>query len=72
MKKKKTWRLIGCGYNLDDTIACDVVCEETGKIKIVNIVNTEESREVLSNIINSENHRFLIPRKIFISSEKFR
>ena len=53
MKKKKTWRLIGTGFDFDNNIICDVVCEEIGKIKIVNIVNTEESREVLSNIINS-------------------
>ena len=64
MKKKKTWRLIGFGYNLDDTIACDVVCEETKKVKTVNIVNNEKSIKVLYRILKNDN-LFLIPRSIF-------
>ena len=68
MKKKKTWRLIGCGFNLDDTIACDVICEENKKVKTVNIVNNEESINVLQKIQKNDN-LFIIPRSIFISSE---
>ena len=71
MKKKKTWKLIGCGYNLDDTISCDVICEETKKVKTVNIVNNEESRKVLHRILKNDN-RFLIPKSIFVSSEIMR
>ena len=70
MKKKKTWRLIGTGFNLDDTIACDIICEETKKVKTVNIVNNEESRKVIHKILKNDN-LFLIPRSIFISSENW-
>ena len=70
MKKKKTWILIGTGFNLDDTIACYVICEDTKKVKTVNIVNNEESRKVLQRILKNDN-LFLIPRSIFISSENF-
>ena len=70
MKKKKTWRLIGTGFNLDNTIACDIICEETKKVKTVNIVNNEESRKVLQRILKNDN-LFLIPKSIFISSENF-
>ena len=67
-QKKKIWRLIGTGYNLDNTIACDVICEENKRVKTVNIVNNEESRKVLQKILKNDNI-FLIPRSIFISSE---
>ena len=70
MKKKKTWRLIGCGFNLDDTIACDVICEDTKRVKTVNIVNNEESIKVIERILKNDN-LFLIPRSIFISSENW-
>ena len=70
MKKKRTWRLIGTGFNLDNTIICDIVCEETQKLKMVTIENTEKSRNILLNILKNDN-RFIIPRNIFISSVNF-
>ena len=68
MKKKKTWRLIGTGFDLDNNIICDIICEETQLVKSVIIKNSEKSREVLQRILENDN-RFLIPRSIFISSE---
>ena len=70
MKKKKTWRLIGTGFDFDNNIICDIICEEIKKVKTVNIVNNEESRKVLQRILKN-NNLFLIPRSIFISSENF-
>ena len=70
MKRKKTRRRRGTGVNWDNTIACDIICEETKKVKTVNIVNNEESRKVLQRILKNDN-LFLIPRSIFISSENF-
>ena len=68
MKKKKTWRLIGTGFDLDNNIICDIICEETQLVKSVIIKNSEKSREVLQRILENDN-RFLIPKSIFISSE---
>lgn len=68
MKKKKTWRLIGTGFDLDNNIICDIICEENQLVKSVIIKNSEKSREVLQRILENDN-RFLIPRSIFISSE---
>ena len=68
MKKKKTWRLIGTGFDLDNNIICDIICEENQLVKSVIIKNSEKSREVLQRIIENDN-RFLIPKSIFISSE---
>ena len=68
MKKKKTWRLIGTGFDLDNNIICDIICEENQLVKSVIIKNTEKSREVLQRILENDN-RFLIPKSIFISSE---
>ena len=68
MKKKKTWRLIGTGFDLDNNIICDIICEETQLVKSVIIKNSERSREVLQRILENDN-RFLIPKSIFISSE---
>ena len=68
MKKKKTWRLIGTGFDLDNNIICDIICEETQLLKSVIIKNSEKSREVLQRILENDN-RFLIPKSIFISSE---
>ena len=68
MKKKKTWRLIGTGFDLDNNIICDIICEETQLVKSVIIKNTEKSREVLQRIIENDN-QFIIPRSIFVSSE---
>ena len=70
MKKKKTWRLIGTGFDLDNNIICDIICEETQLLKSVIIKNSEKSREVLQRILENDN-LFLIPRSIFISSENF-
>ena len=70
MKKKKTWRLIGTGFDLDNNIICDIICEENQLVKSVIIKNTEKSREVLQRILENDN-LFLIPRSIFISSENF-
>ena len=71
MKKKKTWRLIGTGFDLDNNIICDIICEETQLLKSVIIKNSEKSREVLQRIIENDN-LFLIPRSIFVSSEIMR
>ena len=68
MKKKKTWRLIGTGFDLDNNIICDIICEETQLLKSVIIKNSEKSREVLQRILENDN-QFIIPRSIFISSE---
>ena len=68
MKKKKTWRLIGTGFDLDNNIICDIICEETQLLKSVIIKNSEKSREVLQRILENDN-QFLIPKSIFISSE---
>ena len=68
MKKKKTWRLIGTGFDLDNNIICAIICEETQLLKSVIIKNSEKSREVLQRILENDN-RFLIPKSIFISSE---
>ena len=68
MKKKKTWRLIGTGFDLDNNITCDIICEETQLVKSVIIKNSEKSREVLQRILENDN-QFIIPRSIFISSE---
>ena len=68
MKKKKTWRLIGTGFDLDNNIICDIICEENQLVKSVIIKNSEKSREVLQRILENDN-RFLIPKSIFISSE---
>ena len=68
MKKKKTWRLIGTGFDLDNNIICDIICEETQLLKSVIIKNSEKSREVLQRILENDNW-FLIPKSIFISSE---
>ena len=68
MNKKKTWRLIGTGFDLDNNIICDIICEETQLLKSVIIKNSEKSREVLQRILENDN-RFLIPKSIFISSE---
>ena len=68
MKKKKTWRLIGTGFDLDNNIICDIICEETQLLKSVIIKNSEKSREVLQRILENDN-RFLIPKSIFVSSE---
>ena len=70
MKKKKTWRLIGTGFDLDNNIICDIICEETQLVKSVIRKNSEKSREILQRILENDN-RFLIPRSIFISSENF-
>ena len=70
MKKKKTWRLIGTGFDLDNNIICDIICEETQLVKSVIIKNSEKSRNVLQRILENDN-LFLIPRSIFISSENF-
>ena len=71
MKKKKTWRLIGTGFDLDNNIICDIICEETQLLKSVIIKNSEKSREVLQKILENDN-QFLIPKSIFISSEIIR
>ena len=71
MKKKKTWRLIGTGFDLDNNIICDIICEETQLLKSVIIKNSEKSIEVLQRILENDN-RFLIPKSIFISSEIMR
>ena len=71
MKKKKTWRLIGTGFDLDNNIICDIICEETQLLKSVIIKNSEKSREVLQRILENDN-RFLIPKSIFVSSEIIR
>ena len=68
MKKKKTWRLIGTGFDLDNNIICDIICEETQLLKSVIIKNSEKSREVLQRILENDN-QFIIPISIFISSE---
>ena len=68
MKKKKTWRLIGTGFDLDNNIICDIICEETQLLKSVIIKNSKKSREVLQRILENDN-QFIIPRSIFISSE---
>ena len=68
MKKKKTWRLIGTGFDFDNNIICDIICEETQLLKSVIIKNSEKSREVLQRILENDN-QFIIPRSIFISSE---
>ena len=68
MKKKKTWRLIGTGFDFDNNIICDIICEETQLVKSVIIKNSEKSREVLQRILENDN-QFLIPKSIFISSE---
>ena len=71
MKKKKTWRLIGTGFDLDNNIICDIICEETQLLKSVIIKNSEKSREVLQKILENDN-QFLIPKSIFVSSEIIR
>ena len=71
MKKKKTWRLIGTGFDLDNNIICDIICEETQLLKSVIIKNSEKSREVLQRILENDN-QFLIPKSIFVSSEIMR
>ena len=68
MKNKKTWRLIGTGFDFDNNIICDIICEETQLVKSVIIKNSEKSREVLQRILENDN-QFIIPRSIFISSE---
>ena len=70
MKKKKTQRLIGSGFNIENEISCDIICEETGTVKTVTIMNNERSRNILESIIKNDN-RFIIPRDICISVEKF-
>ena len=68
MKKKKTWRLIGTGFDFDNNIICDIICEETQLVKSVIIKNSEKSREVLQRILENDN-QFIIPTSILISSE---
>ena len=63
MKKKKTWRLIGTGFDLDNNIICDIICEETQLVKSViikqNIVTAKMNR------VNGNNIHFIPQMMLF-------